>query len=1116
MEGAYQILIRKLDEFIRKYYKNQLIRGALYAVATLVGLFIIINILEYFAYFNTLVRALIFWTYLLINLFILTRFLFIPVFKLYRIGKVLTHEDAARVIGKHFDKINDVLLNTLQLKGMIDQGGGSSALIEASIQQKIDRLRPIPFTAAIDLRKNKKYLKYALPPVLILLILIVAAPSTITGPTKRIVDYTTYFEKPAPFQFTIVNKKLEAIQREDFVLDVKLVGEEIPEEVFIVIGSASFRLNKESSVLYHYTFKNIQQSTKFYIQAGGFRSKDYELKVVARPTVLSFLLELDYPEYTGKKDEVLENSGDIVVPCGTKVTWRLNTRDTRGVEFHFFDNRVQANTESGNRFVYTMQCKTSQSYTVISKNEFMRNPDSMQFAINVIADQYPGIKVDVMKDSIYDKRLYFTGNIHDDYGCSKLAFKYIILKKGEYKEGQKEEHSEVPITKGATQQQFYYYYDLSELDIQPGDVVEYYFEVWDNDAINGSKSTRSQKLVFKAPSLEELEKQTEKTNEQIKDELEDAVRQTQQLQRELDKMDKKMNDKKTLSWQDKKQIQDLIDKQQDLQLKIDQLKMQNEMNNIREQEYKNPDPELLEKQKQLEKLFDDVFTDEMKEMLKQLQEMLDKLDKKQVNEMLDKMKFTNEDLEKELDRNLELFKQLEFDKKLNETIEKINELEKEQRELSEKAKNDKINADELKKQQDELNKKFDEVRKDLDDLDAKNKELEEPKNLENTDQEENAIQEQMNESSQQLGNNKKSGASKTQKQAADGMKSLSQKLEKMQEEMEQEAAEEDVNSLRQILENLISVSLDQEELMKNFKQINSNDPKFVKYMDRQKELKDDIGMIKDSLYALSKRQPMIEAIVNREISNIDADMKRAIEYLHNRNIGAAGTYQQYVMTSVNDLALLLAEALDQMQQQMNSNSNCKSGNCKKPGKGKGQKPSAATMKQMQEQLNKQMQQLKDQMDGKQPGSQGQGQQSISEQLARLAAQQEALRKMLQEYGEEDKLNGGKNSGNISEMMKDMEKTEQDLVNKMITNETLKRQQEILTRLLESEKAEKERELDEKRESNESKNQNFSNPNDFFKYNRLKSQEKELLKTVPPSLNSFYKQKVNEYFYNFVE
>ena len=54
----------------------------------------------------------------------------------------------------------------------------------------------------------------------------------------------------------------------------------------------------------------------------------------------------------------------------------------------------------------------------------------------------------------------------------------------------------------------------------------------------------------------------------------------------------------------------------------------------------------------------------------------------------------------------------------------------------------------------------------------------------------------------------------------------------------------------------------------------------------------------------------------------------------------------------------------------------------------------------------------------------------------------------------------------------MEQTETDLVNKIINNETIKRQKEILTRFLESEKAEKERELDEKRESNEAKNENY--------------------------------------------
>jgi hypothetical protein len=59
-------------------------------------------------------------------------------------------------------------------------------------------------------------------------------------------------------------------------------------------------------------------------------------------------------------------------------------------------------------------------------------------------------------------------------------------------------------------------------------------------------------------------------------------------------------------------------------------------------------------------------------------------------------------------------------------------------------------------------------------------------------------------------------------------------------------------------------------------------------------------------------------------------------------------------------------------------------------------------------------------------------------------------------------------------------------------------------------------MDEKRQSNEAKNENLSNPNEFLEYNRLKQKETELLKTVPPSLNSFYKTKVNQYFNNFEE
>ena len=96
----------------------------------------------------------------------------------------------------------------------------------------------------------------------------------------------------------------------------------------------------------------------------------------------------------------------------------------------------------------------------------------------------------------------------------------------------------------------------------------------------------------------------------------------------------------------------------------------------------------------------------------------------------------------------------------------------------------------------------------------------------------------------------------------------------------------------------------------------------------------------------------------------------------------------------------------------------------------------------------------------------------------------------------------------------MEETETDLVNKIISKETIDRQQMILTRLLESDKADQQRELDNKRESTEAKNAKISNPNANFQYNKIKLREDEMLKTSLPTMTQFYKNKVNEYFYKF--
>jgi len=1129
----YQSLIEKLDGFIRKYYKNQLLRGLIYATSLTLLFFISVTVLEYYAHFNTAIRTILFYSFITASGFIFVKYIAIPLSKLYKFGKLISYEEAAGIIGKHFSTVQDKLLNALQLQHQeseISHLNSQFSLLEASINQKIKELKPVEFTTAIDFSENKKYLKFALIPVLLIMVILFSAPSIIEDGAKRLVKHADFFEKESPFQFVITNNDLKTVTQQDFELKVKLTGDEVPDNIFVDIDGNEFKLEKENIVNFNYLFKNVQKNTRFQLTADGFKSKEYELVALPNPILLNFDIALGYPKYLNKKDEVVKNTGDLIVPAGTKVAWSFNTKNTNQLRLNFNDTSFAVTPASENSFNYSTRLFKDKIYSVTTANQFLKNKDSVSYTINVIPDAFPQINVEEKKDSTSTKRIYFHGDIKDDYGFNKLTFNYHFITNNDSTSAANNSKnsinsSAVAINKAVTQDQFFYYWDMNELGVFPGDQIEYYFEIWDNDGVTGSKSTRSQKMIFKAPTLKELDENTNKNNNKIKDDLVESLNQAKDVQKQLSDLQRKVAEKKTLSWEEKKKLEDLLDKQKELQKKVEKIKNENQQNNQQQSEYKQPDEKILEKQKQLEELFDKVMTPELKAKYDELQKLLEKLDKNKVQEALEKMKLDNKDLVKELDRNLEIFKQLEFEQKLQESIDKLDKLSKKEDELSKKTEEKNADTEQQKQKQDDLNKEFEEVKKDMKDLEKKNSELEEPKKIDNTDQQQQDIQKDMEKSSEQLDKKEKKSASKSQKSAAEKMQKMSSQLSKMQQEQEQEAEGEDINKLRDILENLIQLSFGQEAVMGELSKAKTNDPQFFKINEKQKKLQDDSKMIEDSLLALSKRVPKIKAVINREISAINMNMDKAMDDIKEaptpsfdgKNHKEEGlSRQQFAMTSINNLALMLNEALTQMQADAKPNNGPPgSGSCKKPG-GSGKKPSAGSLRKMQEQLNQQIKKLKEGMDkgGNKPGNKpGMGGAGMSQELAQLAAQQEAIRRELQKMA--DQINkDGKGGGGMGKLAEKMEETETDLVNKVISQETIRRQEEILTRMLESEKAEKEREMDEKRQSNEAKNENFSNPSQFLEYKRLKQKETELLKTVSPSLNPFFKGKVNQYFNNF--
>lgn len=1127
-QPAFSELIQKLDRFIRKYYQNQLIRGGIYFAGLTLLFFLLVITLEYFGRYQSLVRAGLFYGFLAGTLGCLVRFVIVPLSKLYRLGNVIDYTQASVIIGAHFPEVKDKLLNVLQLKQQ--SSGTDQSLMGAAIEQKTAELKPIPFASAINLQSNVRYLRFVAVPLILYAAIYLVAPSMITDSTKRVIRYNETFKAAAPFEFSLLAPRTASQQFTDIQVEVGVSGQQLPQEVYLLFDGNRYKMQAKDKQHFVFTLSNVKQDEFIQFEAASFVSDVYELKVVAKPLIVGYKAKILYPAYLNKKQEWVENPGDMTLPIGSIVEWQFATSNTDKVELVFGNTYFAAVSEDKDRHVYKRKFFTGGKYRIITSNSTAGVKDSLEYEIGVIPDAFPQLSVEGKQDSADNKQLFFIGDATDDHGLTRLAFHYrITTEEGKAKPGI---IKWIPIEKG-NNARFYFQFNLSELQLNPGEVVSYYFEVWDNDGVHGSKSTKSALKELRTPSVKELEEKTEAGSTALKEKMEQAMKDAKTLQKELKDLERKMQEKRELTWEEKKKAEKLLEQQKELARKLDQIKKEQEQLKKEEEEYRQQSEQILEKQQQLEKMFNELMDEEMKKLIQEMEKMLQMQQKDQMKQELEKMQLNNKDVEKELDRMLEQYKKLELEKKLEETTKKLDDLSDKQQKLSEETEkpNKQLNneeqkqrKEELKKSQEELNKSFKELKEDLKEIAEENKQLEEPEELENTDQEEKEIEENQEGSKQDIEKGDQKKASEKQQKAAQKMKQMSQKMKDKKAEREQKELELDAQALREILENTIQLSKDQESLMDQMKAITGYNPQFVEAAQTQKKIKDNAKIIEDSLLALSKRVAEISSFINREVSKMNENLDRSVKGFSVRNFQEIRTRQQYSMTHANNLAVMLSEVLKQMQDQMQGEGESDGKGKPKPGKGKGKgksgnKPrSMGELKKAQEELNKQLREglNKQQQKGDKLGEQGKpGMGGLgSQEFARMAAQQQAIRqqmqKMLQQLGAKEKEGLGGNA-KLQEMQRLMEQTEKELYNKQLSNQLLQRQQDIMTRMLESEKAERKQEQDQRREAEKAKEKPATTPPAFEQYIKQKNKEKELLETIPADMQPYYKEKTKTYF-----
>lgn len=1107
---------KKIRDFQRKYYLNVFIKGGMLTLSAIVAYFVLAALLEHTLWLGPLPRFFIFVSFFLLVGFCLIRFLKDPL-RWWIAHKGLGEEQSAKVIGDNMPAVRDRLLNLLQLS----RSQKDSVLAYASVKQKSSALEPLMFDSVINLSQNRRFLKYLAVPIGVLLLLFLINQQIITDSTRRIIHFNREYSPQAPFEFIVDAKSLTGFYNEDLKLVVRLRGSMVPDNVYIVSGNQRHKLERLRDDEFSYIFENLQAPLHFQFEAAGFYSDPYDIVLLSRPELTAFQIELKYPAYIHKKPATLTNAGNLEIPEGTTVSWRLTTKNAVNAGISFFGDSIRDvfQTSDNQQFTYSRRFLNTDQYEIYLENEASKNRDRITYKVSVIKDQHPQISVNSFRDTVLFKRVMLGGLVADDYGLTQLDLHFRMLDEhqNEIMTGKRS----IPILRDQLQQSFIYNWSLDSIQLKPGHQLEYYLRIWDNDGVNGRKFTQSARYRFFVPSEDRLVADINESGRQTQSKIDQSVTKANSLQDQIEQMNQRLKGKQNLDWQDKKMLEDIIKQKENLDRLIKDMSQQNKSMQEKKDAFTEQDERIREKAEQIQKLMDELLDEETRKLFEELQRLLnEKTDVSQLQKLLDKLNQNTHNLEKELDRMLELFKQLQFESKFDQSVKELEQHIKAQQELLEKTKavsdknddkkenrngnkakekngpregektSDPLTKD-LADEQEQLKEEFEQTSKNLEELRELGKEIDQaddvPANEKATE-----IMDEQEQSQEMLEEGKPSNAKQNQQKAIDRMQEMKQQMEGAQNSTMMEIDMENLEALRHILHGLIKLSFDQEELMKSFSELHSTDPRFNTLAEGQLQLQDNAKVLEDSLLSLAKRDPFMGSFVSKEVSELNAHLDNATESNRERKRPQAQSEMQMAMTSMNNLALMLDSHFDMMMEMM---ANAKPSMRKGKSKGKN-KPS---LSQLQQQLNQKIEELK---------NSGKGGRELSEELAEMAAEQERIRRAIQQMQEEMKKDGSIPGGDLPSKM---EQTEMDLVNKQLTDQLIKRQQEILTRLLETEKSLREQDMDDERKGETAKDYDEEVPKAFEEYLRLKEKEVELLKTVPPKLYPYYKKEVDDYF-----
>jgi len=1060
-------------------------------------------------------------------------------------------------VGNHYPEVKDRLCNAVQIYKSIDKPQGMSReLIEAAFEQITSYSKDKNFDAILETNRFKKSLLFFILSVVLFFGSIFIFPSHLGASLERVNNWDKSYLPPAPFTISIseANQTVLRGSPAKIIIEgsgtppetIKLLVKEEKQEVF-----DEYVLRIDDNNQYSFEIAATRNTIEFYASAQWLTSNIItelaKINVIDIPQIRSLSGNITFPAYTQLSPrEFDEMSADINALTGSNVQLRLSSNKELKEAFIVLEKNIFASNDqgevvksdtaritmniSGNQASGNFRVNFNGTYHVeLIDVHNQTNPDPIKYTVVSGNDGYPTItllqplmNVEVSKDAILPMRIA----IGDDYGFKGLNLHFRMTESKYSPAWSNFRTIPIPIVSSSVIQEIPYVWNLNTIGITPEDIYEFYLEVFDNDIVSGPKSSRTQTLTLRLPSLDEVVRQADAIHEKVDKELEKIFKESETLRKEIEELNRellKKNNQKELNWKERRKAEEIMKKQNELKERLAQVSNDIENATNRLQENNLMSPETLQKYMELQKLMQEVDSPELKRMQQQMEQAMQNMSQEQMQKAMQEMQFDEEKFRKSIERTMKILKRIQAEQKADALAKRAEELERRQNELNHEMNNtnpaDNAKRDELARKQEMLNDELAAINKDLKELEKLMKdigenempmsELQQAQESLNFDE----TQSDMSEASSAMQEGDFNKANKSQKKSSNSIKQFAQQMKNLKQKMQERVSEEAIRQMQKALNDMLETSRNQEDLRNRTQRSDFNSTQIPEFAQQQANELESMMNIANSMMELGNKSFAVTSQMGVEMANAMTHMRNAVDFLANRQINQAANAQLQSMRSMNSTIGQMQSMVSQMQ---NQSSACDQGGGEGGGQGQGGQGGSMSFQQRMQQLAAQQQAINQSLQQMATGEGDSMPQEQRAQMSRLAERQGDAQKTAEDLANEQKnlaTQENRLKSDLNHISREMQEVAHDIRNNKVTEETKRKQERILSRLLDATKSLHDRDFEQQKQGREGRDYSRQGPSaaEFESMINRNQMLQDFLRNVRQGYSKDYEQLIRRYF-----